>query len=55
MVDENSELISLYYGKETAREDAKAVAARIEKLYPDVDVEVHEGGQPIYYYVLSVE
>ena len=55
MVDENSELISLYYGKETAREDAKAVAARIEKLYPDVDVEVLEGGQPIYYYVLSVE
>ena len=55
MVDENSELISLYYGKETAREDAKAVAARIEKLYPDVDVEVHEGGQPIYYYILSVE
>lgn len=55
MVDENSELISLYYGSETAREDAKAVAARIEKLYPDVDVEVHDGGQPIYYYVLSVE
>ena len=55
MVDENSELISLYYGSETTRDDAKAVAARIEKLYPDVDVEVHDGGQPIYYYVLSVE
>lgn len=55
MVDENSELISLYYGSGTTREEAKAVAARIEKLYPDVDVEVHDGGQPIYYYVLSVE
>lgn len=55
MVDENSELISLYYGSETTRNDAKTVAARIEKLYPDVEVEVHDGGQPIYYYVLSVE
>lgn len=55
MVDADSELISLYYGSETTKAEADEVAARIGKLYPDVDVEVHDGGQPIYYYVLSVE
>lgn len=55
LVDEDSELISLYYGEEVKEEDANKVAEEIMSLYPDVDVEVHTGGQPIYYYVLSVE
>lgn len=55
LVDEDSELISLYYGAEITEEVAGALADRISEEYPDVDVEVHSGGQPIYYYVLSVE
>lgn len=55
MVDQDSELVSLYYGAETTEEQAENVASRIEEKYPFVDVEVHKGGQPIYYYVLSVE
>lgn len=55
MAGEDSELISLYYGKETTEEEAQNVAAQVLELFPDVDVEVHEGGQPIYYYVVSVE
>ncbi len=55
LLDEDSELVSLYYGQETSEEDANALAERIMEAYPDVDVEVHTGGQPIYYYVLSVE
>ena len=55
LMDEDSELVSLYYGQETSEEDANALADRVMEAYPDVDVEVHPGGQPIYYYVLSVE
>ena len=55
LVDEDSELISLYYGQDVQDADAEAFAEAVEELYPDVDVDVHKGGQPIYYYVLSVE
>lgn len=55
LVDEDSELISLYYGEEVKEESAEAFTKEIEALYPDVDVDVHFGGQPIYYYVLAVE
>lgn len=55
LVDEDSELISLYYGQDINEEDAAAFAQSVEELYPDIDVDVHMGGQPIYYYVLSVE
>lgn len=55
LMDEDSELVSLYYGEEVTEEDAEALAEKIMEKYPDVDVEVHPGGQPIYYYVLSVE
>ncbi|MDD7023427.1 MAG: DAK2 domain-containing protein [Oscillospiraceae bacterium] len=55
MMDEDSELISVYYGEDTAAEDADALGAYLEETYPDCDVEVHSGGQPIYYYVVSVE
>lgn len=55
LVAEHSELISLYYGEEVSEEEAEKFTAEIEKLYPQVDVDTHFGGQPIYYYVLSVE
>nr|WP_207751843.1 DAK2 domain-containing protein [Mordavella massiliensis] len=55
LVDEDSELISLYYGEEVSEEDAQKFTAEVEELYPDVDVDAHFGGQPIYYYVLAVE
>ena len=55
LVDEDTELISLYYGQDVQEESAENFAQEIEDLYPDVDADVHSGGQPIYYYVLSVE
>ena len=55
LVDDDSELISLYYGEDVIEEDAERFTGEIEALYPDVDIDVHSGGQPIYYYVLAVE
>ncbi len=55
LADEDSELISIYYGQDIQEEDAEKLASEIEELYPDADVDLHCGGQPIYYYVLSVE
>lgn len=55
MTDEDSEIISVYYGADVSEEDAENLSARLEELYPDYDIEVNEGGQPIYYYVVSVE
>jgi dihydroxyacetone kinase-like predicted kinase len=55
LAEEDSELISLYYGAEISEEDANALAEKVMDSYQNLDVEVHYGGQPIYYYVLSVE
>ena len=55
LVDEKSELISLYYGEEVKEKDAEDFIKEIESLYPEVDVDAHYGGQPIYYYLLAVE
>ena len=55
LVDEDSELISIYYGADVSEEDAEKLTAEIEEKYPSVDVDTHFGGQPIYYYVLAVE
>ena len=55
IVTEDDGLITVYYGQDTKEEDAQALGAEIEKLYPDCDVEVHMGGQPLYYYLLAVE
>lgn len=55
MIDEDSELITLYYGEETSEEEAQGLASRVTESYPEVEVEVHSGNQPIYYYVISVE
>ena len=55
LVDEDSELISIYYGEEVSEEDAEKFTEEITELYPDVDVDIQFGGLPIYYYVLAVE
>lgn len=55
LVTEDSELISLYYGEEVSEEEADRFTEELEEIYPDVDVDTHFGGQPIYYYVVSVE
>ncbi len=55
MVDEDSALISIYYGSDVDEADADALSAKLEEAYPDCDVELQAGGQPIYYYVISVE
>lgn len=55
LVDDESGMISIYYGADVSEEDAEKLTAEIEELYPDVDVDTHLGGQPIYYYVIAVE
>ena len=55
MVDEDTELISLYYGEEISEDQATELADRIEEKFPDAEVETSFGGQPIYYYMISVE
>ncbi len=55
LIDDDTEIISIYYGQKVTENDAAAIADKIEELYPDVDVEVNMGGQPIYYYIISVE
>ena len=55
MIDDDSELVSVYYGEDITNEQASGIVASIEKKYPDVDVELQEGGQPVYYYIVSVE
>ena len=55
MIDEDTEMVSIYYGSESSEEEAEVILEAIEEKYPDVDVEINDGGQPIYYYVISVE
>lgn len=55
LMDEDAAIISLYYGEEVTEEEAEEIGAYLEETYPDVDVEVEFGGQPIYYYIISVE
>lgn len=55
MLDEESELISIYYGSEVKQEQAEALRNILAEKWPDCEVEVYSGGQPIYYYVISVE
>lgn len=55
MMSDEAEVISIYYGADTSEESAEALAASVEELYPDCEVEVNRGGQPIYYYIISVE
>jgi DAK2 domain fusion protein YloV len=55
MVDDESELISIYYGEDMREEEAEALRDKIAEQHPDLDVELNFGGQPIYYYILSAE
>ena len=55
MVDEDSELICLYYGADVSKQDADVLSDEIEEKFPECEVEVNFGGQPIYYYMISVE
>lgn len=55
MTDEETELISVYYGEDISEEDANALGTELQEKYPDCEVEVYAGGQPIYYYVVSAE
>ena len=55
MLDKESELISIYYGSEVKQEQAEALRNILAEKWPDCEVEVYSGGQPIYYYVISVE
>lgn len=55
MVDDESELISIYYGSDVNENDADAMVEAVSAEYPGLDVELQRGGQPIYYYIISVE
>lgn len=55
LVDEESSFICVYYGADVREEDAQALGSRLEEAYPDCEVEIQNGGQPIYYYLISVE
>ncbi|NBI73085.1 DAK2 domain-containing protein [Clostridiaceae bacterium] len=55
MIDGESELVTIYYGAETAAEDAKRLLKRAQERFSQCEIECHDGGQPVYYYVISVE
>ena len=55
MMDDDIELISIYYGEEITEEQAQALGEKIQEKYADCDVEVQFGGQPVYYYIISAE
>ena len=55
MLDEDSELVSIYYGSDVEADKAEAFLERAQEAFPDVEIELHEGGQPIYYYLISAE
>jgi hypothetical protein len=55
MIDDDSAIVSIYYGADSGEEDAEEIASVIQEKYPDLEVEINNGGQPIYYYVISVE
>lgn len=55
MIDDESAIVSIYYGSDASEEDASEIASIITEKYPDLEVEINNGGQPIYYYIISVE
>ena len=55
MVDDTTELLSIYYGEEVSEEEAEKLRKKAESKYPDMDIELQDGGQPVYYYVISAE
>ena len=55
MVDEDSAIVSVFYGADVSESEAQELADAVEEKYPDLEVELQAGGQPVYYYVVSVE
>ena len=55
MADQDAELISIYYGVDVTEDEAETLAEQVRVQFPDCEVELNDGGQPIYYYLLSVE
>ena len=55
MMTDDAEVIIIYYGADASEEKAEELASTLEEKYPDCEVEVNNGGQPIYYYIISVE
>lgn len=55
MVDEDSEIITLFYGEEVQREDAEAIAASLSEAHPDCEIELLYGGQPLYFFIIAIE
>ena len=55
MIDENSELVTIYYGSDIGEEDAERMADQARAQFPEAEIELQCGGQPIYYYLISVE
>jgi len=55
LIDESSSLVTLYYGADIKAEDAESLKEKITAEHSGVDVELQEGGQPVYYYIISVE
>jgi len=55
MVDEESSCITLYFGNDVTEDEAQELVAELSEAYPDCDVDFHFGGQPLYYYLISVE
>lgn len=55
MIDEDTGIVSIYYGEEAKEEEGQELSDYITEKYPHVEVEIHEGGQPIYYYIISAE
>ena len=53
--NDEHEVITLYYGKDVTKEEAEALVAKVQEEYPDCDVDFHFGGQPVYYYMVSLE
>ena len=55
MIDEDAELVTLYYGEDVSQEDAQSLLEQAQERFPEVEIELQDGGQPVYYYLISVE
>ena len=55
LITEDSEIVSIYYGADVNEDDANEIVSELSEIFDGVDIEVNYGGQPIYYYIVSVE
>ena len=55
MIDDDTEIVSVFYGKDVSQEEANSLVSELEKEYEDIEFEVYYGGQPVYYYIISAE